>query len=400
MSLDDMLQTLAERLGCPLVLYDTDFNVVAFSVHEDDVDEVRRSVILSRRASARARKMIAAYEVRRAHNPVRLPPHDGTPARVVYPVWYDLYLVGYIAYIDHDPGGEVPARHHRLLSVAEPEIGALLTLRTLQRQRNGERSHRLLTELLSGDAAKRETAAAELLETEAVSSAAQYSTMVFRPTGAPSTGARLVVEQALTEIAQSTSLKACGAVLGQEGVVVIPRRVNPDRLAKLLRRPGLEALRAGAGNARPSLAQVHASHREAVMACRAATADSARYGQSAHWSGLGLDRLLVQLPLESLTLEDLPVPVRRLLEAPSGAKLAATLESYLDSGADAQETAASLIIHRSTLYYRLDKIREITGSDLRDGRVRCELHTGLRVAALAGLRPADGGPSHAAQVSK
>ena len=43
------------------------------------------------------------------------------------------------------------------------------------------------------------------------------------------------------------------------------------------------------------------------------------------------------------------------------------------------------MIHRSTLYYRLDRIRELTGSDLHDGRTRRELHTGIRIAQLAGL---------------
>ena len=43
------------------------------------------------------------------------------------------------------------------------------------------------------------------------------------------------------------------------------------------------------------------------------------------------------------------------------------------------------MIHRSTLYYRLDRIRELTGRDLRDGRTRRELHTGIRIAQLAGL---------------
>jgi DNA-binding PucR family transcriptional regulator len=34
-------------------------------------------------------------------------------------------------------------------------------------------------------------------------------------------------------------------------------------------------------------------------------------------------------------------------------------------------------IHRTTLYYRLDRIREITGLDIDDGDVRLHLHLGL-----------------------
>ncbi|WP_063843074.1 helix-turn-helix domain-containing protein [Sphaerimonospora mesophila] len=389
MSLDDMVQTLAEQLGGPVVLYDADLNLVAFSVHGDDVDEARRSVILSRRASVRAQEMIAAYQVRKARSLVRLPPHGETPARIVYPVWHAGHVLGYVAYIDKGPDKEPRPQHQRFLSKAEPEIGAMLALRALQRRQSSDEPRRLLSELLSEVSATREAAAAELLETGLVSSAARYSAMVFRPAQQPtrtSGAVRLAIEQALSMIVRSTSLKACGAVLGDEGVLVIPRPVNPERLANLLSRPGLESLRAGAGGPRESLALVRESHREAVMAWRAATADPAGYGTSARWEDLGIDRLLIQLPLDSLAMEDLPVAVRRLLQARSGGKLADTLEAYLDHGADAQATARHLVIHRSTLYYRLGRINDIIRCDLADGRVRRELHTGLRVATLAGLR--------------
>ncbi len=391
MSLDDMIQTLAEQLDGPVVLYDDDLNLVAFSVHTNDVDEARKSVILSRRASARAQEMFAAHQVRKAHSPVRLPPYEGMPARVIYPVRLDRHLVGYIAYIDNAPGEELEAHHRTVLSAMESEIGALLALRSLQRRQTSEDSRRLLVGLLSAEPAGRAAASAELVDSGLLSSAARYAVMVFRsahPTARSASGPRLAIEQALSVIVRSTSLKACGAVLGDEGVLVIPRPVKAGKLASLLRRPELESLRAGAGGSRDSLTRVHESHREAVLAWRAAAADPARYGHSAHWDDLGLDRLLVQLPLDSLTLDDLPPAVRRLLEAPSGAKLVETLESYLDHGADAQETARALVIHRSTLYYRLGRIHEIIESDLSDGLIRRDLHTGLRVATLAGLRAA------------
>ncbi|MFD0890203.1 hypothetical protein ACFQ08_37140, partial [Streptosporangium algeriense] len=248
MSLDDMVQTLAEQLGGPVVLYDADLNLVAFSVHGDDVDEARRSVILSRRASARAQEMIAAHQVGKAHSPVRLPPHEGTPARLVYPVWRDRYVVGYVASIDDRPQEGLEPYHERVLSAAEEEIGALLALRSLQHRSSSEESRRLLTGLLAEDPALRASAAEELLGAKMLSSAARYAVMVFRTAhvpGRPTGGPRLAVEQGLATIVRSTSLRACGAVVGEEGVLVIPRPVNPGRLATLLRRPGLEALTAG-----------------------------------------------------------------------------------------------------------------------------------------------------------
>ena len=162
--------------------------------------------------------------------------------------------------------------------------------------------------------------------------------------------------------------------------------MDADRLTQQLAGSRQDGIRAGVGGARARLSELRASRREARLALRATSYDPERYGPVARWAELGLDRALLQLPLERLTLEDLPPEVAALVAHDSGPDLAATLEAYLDNGADAQETARRLHIHRSTLYYRLDRIRELIGSDLGDGGVRRELHTGLRIATLAGLR--------------
>jgi hypothetical protein len=64
-----------------------------------------------------------------------------------------------------------------------------------------------------------------------------------------------------------------------------------------------------------------------------------------------------------------------------------TLDAYLTHGGDARKTAESVHLHRSTLYYRLEKITEAVGGDLRDGEVRFELMLGIRLANMARLYP-------------
>jgi DNA-binding PucR family transcriptional regulator len=62
-----------------------------------------------------------------------------------------------------------------------------------------------------------------------------------------------------------------------------------------------------------------------------------------------------------------------------GAEFVATLSQYFDCGGNYDATAAALQIHRSTLRYRLTRIRELTGRDL--GAVDCRLN--LQVATRA-----------------
>jgi sugar diacid utilization regulator len=61
-----------------------------------------------------------------------------------------------------------------------------------------------------------------------------------------------------------------------------------------------------------------------------------------------------------------------------------TLSVHLDSGGNYDRTATALIVHRSTVRYRLARIGELTGHDLSDPEVRFHLHVATR-AASAGL---------------
>lgn len=56
-----------------------------------------------------------------------------------------------------------------------------------------------------------------------------------------------------------------------------------------------------------------------------------------------------------------------------------TLSRYFDCGGNYDEAAASLSIHRSTLRYRLQRIREISGNDLANVEDRLNLQVATRV---------------------
>jgi sugar diacid utilization regulator len=58
--------------------------------------------------------------------------------------------------------------------------------------------------------------------------------------------------------------------------------------------------------------------------------------------------------------------------------LVMTLSDYLECGGNYDESAAALHIHRSTLRYRLARIAELTGHDLRNVDTRFNLHAATR----------------------
>jgi sugar diacid utilization regulator len=65
------------------------------------------------------------------------------------------------------------------------------------------------------------------------------------------------------------------------------------------------------------------------------------------------------------------------------ADLVHTLGVYLDHGGNYDDTAAALHIHRSTLRYRLQRIRELSGYDLSHADTRLNLHVAVRAAVVA-----------------
>jgi DNA-binding PucR family transcriptional regulator len=61
-----------------------------------------------------------------------------------------------------------------------------------------------------------------------------------------------------------------------------------------------------------------------------------------------------------------------------GTDLVGTLSHYFDSAGNYDRTAASLHIHRSTLRYRIKRIRELTGHELGDVDSRLNLQVATR----------------------
>lgn len=388
MSLEGQVQAYADRLGRPIIVFDVEFTVIAFSVHDRDVDHARLAIILSHKGSSRARESIREYRVGHADGPVRIPPIDGGLTRHVPPVRHEGHVVGYVSSTITEETPDEELVDDEVLRDARAQLGIVLAAMALGNREDEDRALRLVTSLLDGDAEHRRRAADELLTGGLLSPAPHYTaiTMSAPPPADPSSATlRLMLDRARTTIPAFPSLRAVGTVIDGEAVLVVPYQIDRERLAALLDLPAFVTLRAGIGGAHSPLADVHRSLREARIAGRGAAIDPTR-DRVVHWEDLGLDRVLLQLPLEELTTADLPAPVQQLLAEQSGPDLAQTLEAYLDCGCDAQRTAQELHVHRSTLYYRLDRVRAITDVDLSDGSVRRELHTGLRVATLAGLR--------------
>ena len=102
------------------------------------------------------------------------------------------------------------------------------------------------------------------------------------------------------------------------------------------------------------------------------------------WDALGAWRLVIDAPAD-LTVAQLH-PAAEMLAALPRNDLLTTARTVLDLG-DVTAAAERLHLHRTTLYYRLDRIAELTGVDLRDGRRRTDLQLALWLDAYRRAAP-------------
>ncbi|MGY4721607.1 PucR family transcriptional regulator [Naumannella huperziae] len=379
-SLDDLLQDLSEEVGRRLVLLDDDLCVVGYSIHESDEDRERLGQVLAH-SDSWARPSVAAGGWRVRNIPqlgrVLFAPVDDQQRRVGH-------LITVLRPAESPEGADLAP-----LLVGAARLGPPLGLRALRGDERRGAAARLLDELFAADEGRRSGAAAALIDQGLLGGSGHYCAVALgAPPGGEGTGTRTALAVRLTVdfVARTSTASVAGGVLGDGvGVLVFPRPVVAERLGRILGRPELAGVRAGIGPVVGTLGEVPRSFARARAAWRAAYLAADRHPVVLNWVDAGLDGVLAMLPLEDIGADDLGPPIRRLLAEPRSAAMIETLEAYLAAGGDARATARVLCIHRSTLYYRLGRIRTVAGVELSDGGVRGELQAGLRLARLAGL---------------
>ncbi len=69
-------------------------------------------------------------------------------------------------------------------------------------------------------------------------------------------------------------------------------------------------------------------------------------------------------------------------ETPQNGEFISTLEAFFEEHGNLTRTAKRLHIHRNTLLYRMDRIREISGLDLDNPEIRLAVHLALRIRRI------------------
>jgi sugar diacid utilization regulator len=168
----------------------------------------------------------------------------------------------------------------------------------------------------------------------------------------------------------------------RSGALVLLVYGRPDNAA-LYRAVSAELANAagaiGVGGRCATPAEFPRSFSEAMRALRIRQASRSPHGLTA-FEQLGLYRILDTGESRDEIVSFVREWLGDLLDYDShkNADLVRTLSQFLERGGNYDKTAAALLIHRSTLRYRLSRIKEITGLDLNDVDDRLNLHVATR----------------------
>ena len=393
--LQALIDDLAEQLAAPTVLEDDEQRLIVHSAQSAPIDEIRRESILLRFTPPAVRDWFRQFGIVTAKQPLRIPRDAGRGilGRLCVPIDHHGIRVGYLWLIDDDEhldGAAVSAA-----ATAARQAGLLIAEEMLaERLASGVLDH-----LLSPAAELRTESARQIGDSGLLAERGQVIAVVAQPVSPAADADRPAIAGSLREV---TRRQPPGTVLGlahNDHGVVVARCAGLDPATELWpvaealcqamsrRMPAGESAAppvvAGIGDPRAMLANAYLSYREARHAARVA-ATIASAGPIASWQGLGVFRILAQLPMSQEVTSSLDPRLVRLIGQCDPAVLD-TLETFLDLAGDIKATAERLHVHRGTLYYRLEKAEQIAGMDLRNGQDRLALHLGFKLARLAGV---------------
>lgn len=137
----------------------------------------------------------------------------------------------------------------------------------------------------------------------------------------------------------------------------------------------------GVGGPRQSLDQAQDSYLDASRAAQI----GASFGlpdRVVRWDRLGVYRGLHAIASMGVQPADMQAGFERLLGEKDGQALLDTVECYLNLGGHVQDAAARLNLHRTSLYYRLDRVQRMVGVDLQNGVERLGFHLAIMLERL------------------
>jgi len=407
-AVQELVDELAADLGRSVTVDNPEFEFVSASAQTGVIDGPRIAAIIDRAPPRGPLPWLLGHGLATATSPVRIPANaeHGLLARICFPVRGGAgELLAYLWLFD-EPRVEAAEVERTLETVAA--LAEVMTDgdRALLARVEEARAH--AEGVLASRAGALEAASAAgylAVEGELLVHAARLADPVD---GAARVDPGALVRRLLAAIHRGRAGRGFLLSESAAGLVVIERSRGADDTGRTLRRlqravadAGAELASIGSSGCATS-AFLDACVRRARFSAEVAVLIGYRDGPLA-WEDLGAWRLLLGWGLDREAVAGISADAERLL-ASDACDYADTLVAYLDRARSTTETSAALFIHRATLHYRLQRIRDTLGdAALDDGwraaalHIALRLHSALEERALRDRAQRDRAPQDAAR---
>jgi hypothetical protein len=380
---EQQLQVIAEQLAAALersvIIDDAALRPVAVSAQTGLVDASRIEAVLQRRTSARHRQMLTERGIFKAREPVPIPAREaGSLPRLCLPLAHRDQLLGFLWLIDEPP---LTAAQVQRAQAAAAQAARLLHQRAARQTAEFGTFAGLADALLHADDGDRAEAARKLTDEAALTGSPPYALGLIRYLADAPASQR----DSLLQVAGDLRRRAAPgsfvlATPGQRELMAITTQDATGPLRDAVRAWPGPPLVIGTAGAAAALAAVHAERDNARYAAEVAAAVPA-FSRAADWGALDSYAVFQYLPRDEAAPERICPGITAVLTERTG-MYEATIRAYLDCGANVQQAAALLHIHRTTLYWRLGRVTDLLAVDLSRGDDRLKLHLALKLAEL------------------
>lgn len=388
-----IVDALAQSLDRAVLLDDEELTPITHSRQLGELDDVRVHSVLQRETRADVKAALFEFGIGTADSALWIPafPQHNLMARFCVPVRSSSERFGYLWIIV--PEGALPEDGEQLAIRAGADLLDILDRRNAALRAEESAQQGLLMRLISAEEPGPAHAAVAELHTRSMAEPHDVVQVFAFVPGTDGAGDPIDRSLALRlRLAATDRTRRWYTLAGSPTTVLAVSRsdagssTTADTVADAVRasygtRPAI-----GASGAPLPITQAALGFRQASQALKLAGVGVGS-AQVADWSALGSWRTLALLAeaYDRGRLGELVHPGIVGLIRQDRQDLLRTLETYLANGGDVRRTAEDMYLHRSTLYYRLEKLTEAVGGDLSDGEIRFDLMLSLRLARLAGL---------------
>lgn len=395
-SIQELIEELSQDIQRSVAVDDPNLRLLGHSTHFEDADAARVDSLVGREVMGPLRDYVMSQGARTWREITVLPPKPELGIeheRTCIPLRSRYELLGFLWIINANSLTEAQMGTARVVG---ERIRTVLAHREQSRADAEVERESLLRALLSSDPADRQHAVEDIAKLDLFSGFTHFvaiavSTRIASESDQGERPAELI-RQALLHATQGRRRESYAyAEIGDTTALLLAYRApTPADDATLIATAIHSELRRldttlseftviGIGTEQTTLEEVVLSYHQGVAAIRFAVNLKETV---VTWVDHPVDAVLSTLLSSEYQLALIPEPIRSLRKTQSATTLQ-ILETFLEHAGNVNAAAEVLHLHRTTVYYRLNKFQERSGLDLDHGPTRLLLHLWLRTPNYA-----------------